>query len=117
MRKPYQVWMHTAQGNDLANWLEMAKTPSHAFAEWGRSFREHEKQCVLIANALEGTTVTVHAQGESLHLVPHSNADETALAKLEEAGGPLFVVDEGFSPWWDDDEPTEPGLRWRPNTP
>jgi len=109
--KIWAIWVHTTQGNDLGNWLEDTKTPSHAFAEWGRSFREHEKQCVALANALEGTTVTAHAQGEAIHLLTHSAADDAALEKLAEGGGPLFRVDDDFEPWWDD-EPTDPDIRF-----
>lgn len=105
-RPVFQLHLHTRQGNDLGNWLDDTKTPSHAFAEWGKSFREHEKFCVRLANALEGLEMQVEARGDCIFLLPGDEKAEAALRDLEKEEI-VFVVDEKFDAWWED-MPTQP---------
>lgn len=101
-RPVFQLHLHTRQGNDLDNWLEHTKTPSHAFAEWAKSFREHEKVCVQLANALEGTRIDVEALGDDVFLIPTNDREEQILRALEKDE----VVFEALNlqPWWGDDD-------------
>lgn len=113
MRPVFQLHLHCRQGNDLDNWIALTKTPSHAFAEWAKSFREHEKLCVQLANSLEGTKITIEALGDDVYLIPNDDNEERILRNLEK----LEVVFEALNlqPWWsEDDEITEVDIPRKP---